>query len=415
MTLDPEPMLDLTLDNGLRVVIESMPWLPTLSLNLLLPMGSVNDPEDAQGSAAVLHEWLQRGAADRDGRAQADALDAYGVRRGGGCGRDAANLSAAMLAQDAAAVLPLIADMVLAPALAFAEFEGARQLALQELASLDDAPAQRLAEAVVAARYLSPHGRSAYGVASHLEGLDPAALRQSASSRLAPKGAVLALAGGGDRQQLADAVQRSFSAWRGDGPVTPPPSVRPRQRLHVDSDGAQTQVGIIDDAVPIGQPGWVEQALAMSVLAGSMGSRLFTEVRERRGLVYGISSSVRWVDGDAYRLTYASTTPERVAETIEVSLAELLRLQDGVEQEELDRGRALLRSSLIMQGESTGARASRLASDVRSLGRPRSLQEAEAALMAPDLERVNAFLASRPLPQATVVTSGPAPRMAASA
>lgn len=415
MTSESEPMLDLTLDNGLRVVIESMPWLPTLSLNLLLPMGSVNDPEQAQGSAAVLHEWLQRGAGDRDGRAQADALDAYGVRRGGGCGRDAANLSAAMLAQDAAAVLPLIADMVLAPALALAEFEGARQLALQELSSLDDAPAQRLAEAVVAARYRSPHGRSAYGVAAHLEALDPAALRHSASARLAPQGAVLALAGGGDQQALAEAVRRSFAAWQGEAISTPPPAVKPSQRLHVESEGAQTQVGIIDDAVPIGQPGWVEQALAMSVLAGSMGSRLFTEVRERRGLVYGISSSVRWVDGDAYRLTYASTTPERAAETIEVTLAELVRLQQGVEQEELDRGRALLRSSLIMQGESTGARVARLASDVRSLGRPRSLMEAETTLMAPDLGMVNDFLAARPLPEATVVTSGPAPRMAAPA
>lgn len=406
-------MLDLTLPNGLRVVIESMPWLPTLSFNLLLPMGSVNDPDDAQGSAAVLHEWLQRGAGDRDGRAQADALDAYGVRRGGSCGRDAANLSAAMLAQDAAAVLPLLADMVRAPALSINEFEGSRQLVLQELASLDDAPASRLAEAVMAERYASPHGRSTYGVEAHLQDLDAMKLRQTAVDRLTPRGAVLGLAGGGDAQRLADAVRQSFADWQGEAAVSPALQLKPRRRTHVQSDGAQTQVGIIDDAVPPGAQGWVEQALSMAVLAGSMGSRLYTEVRERRGLVYGISSSVRHIDGDAYRLTYASTTPERVGETIEVSLAEMVRLRDGVEQDELDRGRALMRSSLVMQGESTGARAMRLVSDVRMLGRPRSLQETEATLMGPDLSQVNDFLASRPAPEVTIVTSGPAPHQAA--
>ena len=73
---------ELTLANGLRVVYEPMPWLPTISANLLLPLGSATDPEGREGSTNVLHEWLQRGAGELDSRAYSDALEDLGARRG---------------------------------------------------------------------------------------------------------------------------------------------------------------------------------------------------------------------------------------------------------------------------------------------------------------------------------------------
>jgi predicted Zn-dependent peptidase len=160
---EPFPPFDVRLGNGLRVVAEPMPWLATVSLVLLLPVGSANDPDDGIGSAAILSEWLQRGAGERDARAYADALDALGVRRGGGVGRETLSLSAAFLQRDAAAVLPLLADVVRAPHLGDASFEGVRALALQDLDATLDSPAQRAGEALVAAYFESEHGRSAYG------------------------------------------------------------------------------------------------------------------------------------------------------------------------------------------------------------------------------------------------------------
>lgn len=411
MDHEPSGLHDETLANGLRVVVDPMPWLPTLSVVLQLPIGTVGDPEDARGAAVVLHEWLQRGAADRDAHAQADAFDAYGVRRGGDSGRETSHLSAAFLAQDVAAVLPLIADVVRAPRLDVGEFEGARALVLQDLAGLDDAPAQRLGEAVVGARYASPHGRSAFGDRGDLERLTPAALRAQAARRLGPEGAVLTLAGGGDVDGLLDAVRSSFEDWTGSTAPSPSPDVREAHRVHVDGPGAQTQIGVVDDAVAPGAEGWTEQALAMGALSGAMGSRLGTEVRERRGLVYTVASSVRYVRGDAYRFTYASTTPERAATTLDVVLGELDRLRSGIDAEELERARTLLRSSLVMQAESSGGRAGRLAADVHAFGRPRPLAEVEANLNRATLDDVNAFLAARSAPDPTVVTSGPVPHV----
>jgi predicted Zn-dependent peptidase len=405
----PSDLLDHTLANGLRIVVDPMPHLPTLSATLQLPIGSVIDPEDGQGSAVVLHEWLQRGAGDRDARAQADAFDRHGAQRGGGIGRDTAAVSVACLARDAAAVLPLLAASAIEPRLASAEFEGARQLALQELASLDDAPAQRLAEAAVRARYESAHGRSAYGDRRHLERLVPATVRGVARARLVPRGAVLALAGGGDPERLLALAGEAFGGWSGRAERLPVPVVRPGHRLHVAGDGAQTQIAVIDDAVAPGAAGWTEQALAMAVLAGGMGSRLSSEVRERRGLAYAVSSSVQALAGDAYRFTYAGTTPERAAETIEVLLDELERWRAGVDAAELERARSQLRSGLVLSSESSGARAGRAAADVHRFGRPRSVGEVLAALDAADLASVNDFLAARPAASATIVTSGPRP------
>jgi len=402
------PLVDVTLPHGLRVVVDAMPGRATLSAQLRWPLGTVGDPDDALGTAVVLHEWLQRGAGGLDARAQADAFDRYGAQRGGGVGREHASLGFACQARDAAAVLPLLAASLWAPRLDEAEFEGARQLALQELAALADAPAERLSEAAVAARYAGAHGRGAYGRRSHLGRLRPDAVRRQATERLVPDGAVLALAGGGEAEALVDLAARAFGEWRGRAVPAPAPTVRRPRRRHLAGDGAQTQIAILDAAVPPGGRGWTEQALAMAALAGTSASRLWTEVRERRGLAYEVASGVRTQAGDAYRFTYAATTPSRAAETVDVLRRELERWREGIAEDELRRARTWLRANLLLDGEATGARVARLASDVVRFGRPRPLAEVLAALEAPTVDDVNRFLAGRPPLAAAVLTMGPA-------
>ena len=404
---EPFPPFDVRLGNGLRVVAEPMPWLATVSLVLLLPVGSTNDPEHGIGSAAILSEWLQRGAGERDARAYADALDALGVRRGGGVGRETLSLSAAFLQRDVAAVLPLLADAVRAPHLGDASFEGVRALALQDLDATLDAPAQRAGEALVAAYFESAHGRSAYGDRGHLERLTPAAVRADAAERIGPEGAVLAIAGGVDLTALPALLESTFGAWRGASRALPAPRVRAPHERSVPADGAQVQIGMATPAVDLDHPGWYAQQLALAVLDGNMGARLFSEVREKRGLVYSVSAGTRLVRGHAYLVARAGTTPERAAETVAVVAAEIARLREGVEADELERAAVQLRSSLVMSGEASGARASRLASDVMHLGRARSLSEVDAALAGLGLDDVNAFLAQTPEPRFTSVRLGP--------
>src|SRR5690606_3231344 len=97
----------VTLDNGLQVVYEAMPWLPTVSAALVMPFGSGIDPVGLEGTANVMHEWLQRGAGELDSRQHSDALEDLGVRRGGSSGRESSSLSASFLESELDAVLPL--------------------------------------------------------------------------------------------------------------------------------------------------------------------------------------------------------------------------------------------------------------------------------------------------------------------
>jgi len=405
-TTTREPIV-VTLDNGLRVVYESMPWLPAVSASLVMPFGSATDPVGLEGTANVLHEWLQRGAGELDSRGHSDALEDLGARRGGASSRESSSLSLSFLESELDAALPLLASMVTAPRFDTSEFESARELALQELDSLDDAPTQRLFDELLARFLASPQGRSAYGTAAGLAALTPDGVREAATRVLGADGAVLALAGGSDWASIERAVTSAFGSWRGATTPIPPVAVAPVARHHVVAESSQVQIGL---AFPSAEPGTDESIvynLALGVLSGSMGSRLFTEVREKRGLVYSVSAFSRGLRGFGYTIGYAGTTPERADETLSVFLAELERLTEGVSADEFDRARTGILSSLVMQGESSGATAARLASDMYMLGRARTLDEIRSRIEAVDLATLNDYLAANPLPTPMVVTLGP--------
>ncbi|MER3603811.1 MAG: peptidase M16, partial [Thermus sp.] len=136
--------------------------------------------------------------------------------------------------------------------------------------------------------------------------------------------------------------------------------------------------------------------LALEVLSGGMASRLFTEVREKRGLVYAVSAFPAGVKGQGLLMAYAGTTKERYRTTLEVLKQEIARLREGVSEEELPRAKVALRTALVMGDESVRTRAASMARDLYTLGRVRPLSEVEEAVEKTSLEAVNGFLARHP-------------------
>ncbi len=395
------------LDNGFTLVVEEMPWLPSASFRLQLPVGALGDPAGEEGSAAVLQEWLYRGAGELNSRELGDLLDGYGVRRGGDAGVEYLTLSGSLLASALDKVLPRYADIVRRPRLAEDEFEGTRALALQELAALDDEPAQRLFIALAERYFASPHGRSPYGSLAGLKALSPESVRRDYRRRMSSAGAILSVAGGVSFDELLPRVEELFGDWQPGELTYPSVEVRSARYEHLEADTAQAQIGVAYRAVPPESEQWYAHILASGVLSGGMGSRLFREVREKRGLAYAVVATTRALRGFGYTLAYAGTTPERAEETLAVLLAELERLYQGVREDELERARSGVLSQLVMQGESSSARAGALARDVYLLGRPRSLYETRSAIEAVTLEDVNRYLASAEKPAFTVLTLGP--------
>jgi len=146
---------------------------------------------------------------------------------------------------------------------------------------------------------------------------------------------------------------------------------------------------------------------AVGVLSGGMSARLFTEVRERRGLCYSVYATYHTLRDLGGVFCYAGTSAERAQETLDVTVAELLRLAQGVEAHELDRLKARIKSALIMQQESSSARSSAIGRDWYHLGRVRNLEELGRLVDELTWRTISEYLADNPPHDFTIVTLGP--------
>jgi len=161
------------------------------------------------------------------------------------------------------------------------------------------------------------------------------------------------------------------------------------------------------ETVPVRHKDYFNAQVAVSVLSGGMSSRLFTEVREKRGLCYAIGANYNTLKDEAGICCYAGTTPEKAEETLQVTLDEFNKLREGVSQDELDRAKAGLKSSMIVRSESSMSRASSIGGDYNLLGKVRCLQEIKEAIEAVTREDVNKFLAENPFDDYCIVSIGP--------
>ncbi len=254
-------------------------------------------------------------------------------------------------------------------------FPAAQQVILQELHAIEDDPSTKVMLELRAQYYPDPWGRSSEGSVATVEGLTYAGVQRHFQNLYRPNGTILGVAGKIDIQQVVKQVEDLFGDWQ---PQTDPAlEHHPRgQRVtHQTIDSAQTQIGLAYESVPFRHPDYFQASGAVGVLSGGMSSRLFTEVREKRGLCYSVYASYHTHRDLACIVCYSGTAAERAQETLDVMLHELYRLPGTVEDEELQRLRARVKSGLIMQQESSASRAGSIAREWYHLGRVRTLDE----------------------------------------
>lgn len=401
------------LKNGLTIVGEALPDKRAAAWTFLLPSGTATEPENRDGLTGVLEELSYRGAGERDSRQLSDALDDLGVDRGGGSDVEYTTFGGATLGDYLNDALGLYADIVRRPQFLNIEystddFEAQRQLALQALDSLEDAPARKMFVQLRRAYFPDNYGRSPLGTRDGLNALTLDDLRQDHARRFLPQGAILAVAGGINFDKIVGRVEELFGDWNGAPPTLakPQPIEKPVVQ-HIAQDTSQQQIGVAYAGVPSDDAFFYDSRIAVSVLSGGMGARLFTEVREKRGLVYSVSASAASLRGCGFNLAYAGTTPERSQETLDVLLNELRRMKDGVSEEEVERAKIGMLSSLIMQEESSRARTGAIARDQFVLGRVRTLDEVTDAINKVTPQTVQNFYDAHPPRDFTVVTLGP--------
>ncbi|MEI8195488.1 MAG: pitrilysin family protein, partial [Phycisphaerae bacterium] len=337
-----------TLANGLQLVAEQMPHVRSVAMSLLIPAGAATDPDNAGGAANVLSDWMLRGAGKRDSRELTSYLDDLGVQRGSTAETIFLRFSAAMLSSKLLQVLPVYGEIVQQPMLPDDGFAPSVDLAIQQIKSIEDEPAQKLYLLLRGQHYDYPLGRCGAGIQSELEALTAAALRADFQRRVGPENAILALAGNFDWPTVKDCVEKVFGGWaRRPAPaIIPRPA--PRGCKQVIQKTNQTQIGLAFDTIPERETDSILMQAAVSVLSGGMGARLFTEIREKQGLCYSVQAGYQSFREEAAVIGYSGTAPERAQRTLDAFLVELRRLRQGVTAEELSRAIVGMKSRLLM-------------------------------------------------------------------
>jgi predicted Zn-dependent peptidase len=398
------------------LILEDIPGVRSIGVTWYIPAGSATDPEPLQGLSAMWSELLFRGSGDLDSRGQADALDRLGITRGADIGTQFLNLGFTLTADRLLDSLPVIAEMVLRPRMDADSIEPVRDLAIQAIQSLQDDPHERAAIAARERHNPPPINRSGLGTEAGLRAITRDDLLDGWRRRALPGRSILAIAGAIAEAGGPDAITRKInqilSGWRGTASEIPVGSTSTKGTYHhIDDKSSQVQIILVHDAPPEPHPDSIRERVVSSVLSGGMSARLFTEVREKRGLCYSVSESYA-ADRDYGRcVAYVGTAPERAQQSLDVLTAELRRINgpEGITREEFDVAIIGIKSRIVFSGESTSARAQALASDYHKRGRPRTLDEISASFDALTPADINAYLGRRTLGPTTIVTLGPTP------
>ena len=338
------------------------------AFSLLVPAGSIYDPPGQNGTASVLSDLIVRGAGDLDTKQLCAALDNLGLQRNEGVGTTHLTFSGATLADKLPDALRHYGDIVLAPLLPEDQFPAAQAGLEHSLRAMEDEPRQKIIQELRKRCYDAPWGLPTEGSLDDLPRLDAKTVRAHYERCFHPNETILGIAGRIDVDRMTQVVEEIFGSWK---PAPQPEfatSPHGPQHDHISHDSTQTHIGIAYNSVPYRDPDYYAAWAAVSVLSGGMSARLFTEVREKRGLCYAVQASLNTLRDEARVLCYAGTSNERAQETLDVTLAELVRLGDGIEEEELARCKARVKSSLIMQQESTFSRSSSIAPRLVSFG-----------------------------------------------
>ena len=393
--------------NGMTLVGQRMEHVSSTALSILVPSGASRDPQGLEGAAAVAGEWLFRGAGGRDSRQLIDALDALGCQHSQAVLSEHSQLTAAQLARNLPAVLKIFADIVLRPRLADETFESCRQLAAQDLVALEDEPARKSSLLLRERFYPYPLGRCAYGREESLQKMTAGDVRRHTLAGLVPAGAIIGVAGNIDWDAFRRQVEDLFGDWRAAAPA--PVRCKPGEGglTHIRKESAQVHIALAHRSITPASEHYYPARLAESVLSGGMSSRLFVEVRDKRGLAYHVSTRYHSLKDHAGMFTYVGTPPHQAQETLAVTVGELRRIAGGIEEQEIRRSRTQLKSSLVLQGESTVSRAGSLVSDWYHLRRLRTLEEVSRAIDAVTILDVLEYLRQYPAERFTALVIGP--------
>lgn len=380
------------LANGLTIVTDQMPHLKTAALGIWVRTGSRAESPDQNGITHLLEHMAFKGTLSRTAREIAEQIEAVGGELNASTSIEHTNYYARILAEDLPLAVELLADILQNSTFDKEELIREQHVILQEIGAAHDSPEDQAFDLFQATAWPDQAiGRPILGTPETVQGFSREALNQYLSDRYRGPDMVLAAAGAVDHDALVKLAGEKFSDINAEPAAKESSALYHggEQRLNKDLMEAQILIGF--EGRPYKSKDYYAIQILASVLGGGMSSRLFQEIREKRGLCYAIYS-FHWAFSDTALFgLHAATSQEDLPALMPVIIDELKAASETISQAEVDRSRAQIRAGLMMALESPTARAGQIARQILVHGRILDIEEISEkieAVTVADIRRV---------------------------
>ena len=370
------------LPGGLRIITEHMPGVRSATFGIWVGVGSRDESHEQMGSAHYLEHLLFKGTRRREALEISSLIDAVGGEMNAFTSKEHTCYYARVLDRDLPLAIDVICDLVTSALIRAEDVDGERGVILEEIAMRDDDPSDLVHDEFMEGMFgQTDLGRSILGTHDTIAGITRDAIASFYAERYRPEAMVVACAGGVDHDEVVRLVSQAFRSAGALGDPSQRPL--PARRALVDGVAPPTASGLRLVPRPteqahlmLGVPGVARGDdrryplnLLSTALGGGMSSRLFQEIRERRGLAYSVYAFSSGFAETGVFGAYAGCLPSKVDEVVELAIATLDDVaRQGLTAEELTRGRGQTKGSIVLGLEDSGSRMSRLGSADINLG-----------------------------------------------
>ncbi len=361
-----------TLPNGLRVVTQQMPHLETTSLGMWVATGARAELPHEHGLAHMLEHMAFKGTTTRSARQIAEEIEAVGGGLNALTSFETTDYFARVLKENVPLALDILADILQNPSFAEEDFAREKEVILQEIASVQDAPDDLVFELAQEAAFPGqPLGRTILGTPTSVRTMSRDGLIAYRNAAYSTPRMVLGAAGATDHDDIVRRAEALFADLSVSGERSFEPARYGGGHRSLSRRFEQSHIVIAFEGPSFRADAYFTALVYSVLLGGGMSSRLFQEARERRGLCYDIHAFAWGFSDSGLFGMHAATGPNQVEELVGVIMGELYKVAtDGPDESELARAKAQLKASLLMSLESSEARASQIARDTLLFGHP---------------------------------------------
>ncbi|QDP22499.1 M16 family metallopeptidase [Bradyrhizobium cosmicum] len=399
------------LASGLTVVTDRMPHLETAALGVWAGVGGRDEKPNEHGISHLLEHMAFKGTTKRTSREIVEEIEAVGGDLNAGTSTETTSYYARVLKADVPLALDVLADILANPAFEPDELEREKNVIVQEIGAAQDTPDDVVFEHLNELCYPDqPMGRSLLGTAKTLRAFDRDMLRGYLSTHYRGPDMVVAAAGAVDHRQVVAEVEKRFASFEGTAGPKPQSAMFGKggaKVVHRELEQAHLTLAL--EGVPQSDLSLFSLQVFTNILGGGMSSRLFQEVREKRGLCYSIYSFHAPYSDTGFFGLYTGTDPADAPEMMEVVVDIMNDSVETLTEAEIARAKAQMKAGLLMALESCSSRAEQLARHVLAYGRPQTVEELVGRIDAVSVESTRdaaRALLSRSRPAVVALGSG---------